>query len=67
MPFRAADNVKKQFPQFEAIESYSSLMALIKFALSRGSKVRGKDLLSPTGCWLRGSLGSLQGLALFKM
>jgi phosphoserine/homoserine phosphotransferase len=31
--FRAPDNVKEQFPQFEAIESYPSLMALIKFAI----------------------------------
>jgi phosphoserine/homoserine phosphotransferase len=31
--FRAPDNVKNQFPQFETIESYSSLMTLIKFAI----------------------------------
>jgi phosphoserine / homoserine phosphotransferase len=31
--FRAPDNVKKQFPQFAAVEDYASLMQLIKAAL----------------------------------
>jgi len=39
--FRAPDNVKTQFPQFEAIESYASLLALIKFAVDNASGVKG--------------------------
>ena len=31
--FRAPDNVKKQFPQFKAVEAYADLMKLIKGAL----------------------------------
>lgn len=32
--FRAPDNVKKQFPQFKAVESYADLMKLIKQAMA---------------------------------
>jgi len=32
--FRAPDNVKKQFPQFNAVETYSDLMARIKAAMA---------------------------------
>ena len=39
--FRAPDNVKKQFPQFEAIESYVSLMALIRFAITDAEGAEG--------------------------
>jgi phosphoserine / homoserine phosphotransferase len=31
--FRAPDNVKRQFPQFQAVESYADLMKLIKQAM----------------------------------
>jgi phosphoserine / homoserine phosphotransferase len=31
--FRAPENVKKQFPQFEAVEAYTDLMTLIKGAM----------------------------------
>ena len=31
--FRAPDNVKKQFPQFKAVEEYPDLMKLIKAAV----------------------------------
>ena len=31
--FRAPDNVKKQFPQFKAVEAYADLMRLIKGAM----------------------------------
>jgi len=31
--FRAPDNVKQQFPQFQAVEEYSDLMTLIKAAV----------------------------------
>jgi len=31
--FRAPDAVKKQFPQFKAVEAYTDLMKLIKQAL----------------------------------
>jgi hypothetical protein len=31
--FRAPDAVKKQFPQFKAVETYADLMALIKGAM----------------------------------
>ena len=33
--FHAPDNVKAQFPQFKAVESYSDLMTLIKVAILR--------------------------------
>jgi len=32
--FHAPDNIKKQFPQFPAVESYSDLMKLIKTAMN---------------------------------
>jgi len=32
--FRAPDNVKKQFPQFRAVETYGDLMELIKAAMA---------------------------------
>ena len=32
--FRAPDNVKKQFPQFKAVEAYADLLALIKGAMA---------------------------------
>jgi phosphoserine / homoserine phosphotransferase len=32
--FRAPENVKKQFPQFKAVEAYADLMKLIKAAMS---------------------------------
>jgi phosphoserine/homoserine phosphotransferase len=32
--FRAPDTVKKQFPQFEAVEAYADLMKLIKAAMA---------------------------------
>jgi phosphoserine/homoserine phosphotransferase len=31
--FRAPENVKQQFPQFDAVEAYSELLAMIKAAL----------------------------------
>ena len=31
--FRAPDNVKQQFPQFQAVEAYADLMKLIKAAM----------------------------------
>jgi phosphoserine/homoserine phosphotransferase len=31
--FRAPDNVKQQFPQFKAVETYGELMALVKGAM----------------------------------
>ena len=31
--FRAPDNVKAQFPQFKAVESYGELMGLVKGAM----------------------------------
>ena len=31
--FRAPDNVKRQFPQFQAVEAYADLMTLIKAAM----------------------------------
>jgi phosphoserine/homoserine phosphotransferase len=31
--FRAPENVKKQFPQFKAVEGYPDLMKLIKGAM----------------------------------
>jgi phosphoserine/homoserine phosphotransferase len=31
--FRAPDNVKREFPQFKAVEAYSELRALIKEAM----------------------------------
>ncbi|HEV2391015.1 MAG TPA: bifunctional phosphoserine phosphatase/homoserine phosphotransferase ThrH [Verrucomicrobiae bacterium] len=33
--FRAPDNVKGQFPEFEAVETYSDLMRLIRLAMAR--------------------------------
>jgi phosphoserine/homoserine phosphotransferase len=32
--FRAPDNVKRQFPQFPAVETYDDLMGLIKGAMA---------------------------------
>jgi len=31
--FRAPDNVKKQFPQFKAVDQYADLMKLIRGAM----------------------------------
>ena len=31
--FRAPDNVKRQFPQFKAVETYGELMGLVKGAM----------------------------------
>jgi phosphoserine/homoserine phosphotransferase len=36
--FHAPDNIKKQFPQFKALESYPELMACIKAAIAQASK-----------------------------
>jgi phosphoserine/homoserine phosphotransferase len=35
--FRAPDNVKRQFPQFQAVETYRDLMARIQAAMQSGS------------------------------
>src|SRR2546425_9104286 len=35
--FRATENVRKQFPQFKAVEEYADLMKLIKVATEAGN------------------------------
>jgi phosphoserine/homoserine phosphotransferase len=36
--FHAPENIKKQFPQFKALESYPELMGCIKAAIAQASK-----------------------------